>query len=442
MKDGILRFSTITLTSITASDGANDEAKFAVTLTFSAPVASLRAGDLMVTPMDDPDTADVEEAAAEIGAISVVSLSDNKKWEVEITPVKGMDTTIALAATSQLGMGTTKALTVKTKAGQTPPTAGTLTAAHAAATATAPATTSISAGTIAANGFAVIDYTDLPDLEYFFDIGGTIGLHDTAADTDKTKNSRTVVISEILWGLDFGEVLAMQPRYQFIELYNTTNADIDLKDWKLVFTPGNVRPTIDVDQVSNRGPGGWEVDTGDTGKSGRVKETRADDAASTITPSRIVSMYRNINYDHVEKEAAKATVNRGELVKGIPDGNAKGSWKNSELRETNRWILSTPGRKHIKRTGILAASSVAGSPFIINEIGNDSNGDNDWVELHNLSDSEQSLKNYALTVVTAKGTDTELFDFQGDDWDKRKITWERVCCCLDTASKSDGSRYG
>ena len=66
-------------------------------------------------------------------------------------------------------------------------------------------------------------------------------------------------------GLDLGELdVTKQQKHQFIELYNTTNAEIDPAGWKLTFTEGNVRPAIDIDQVSNRGPDGWEVDTGDT----------------------------------------------------------------------------------------------------------------------------------------------------------------------------------
>ena len=438
--DGMITVSVgeATITNISTMPAtANDQAGFEVIFTFNKALRTSTslmlehlsigtmnsATDTTMNDMKDGDKANDTVTDAKdpmfLGTPNRVP-GKTMEWRVSVSPKAGANTIIGLSTAGKAkfsyGSGVT-ALTVAKKAAV--PTAGTLTAAHAVATATAPATTSISEGTIAANGFAVIDYTDLPDLEYFFDIGGTIGLHDTAADTDKTKNSRTVVISEILWGLDFGEPLAMQPRHQFIELYNTTNAVIDLKGWKLVFTPGNVRPEIDVDQVSNRGPGGWEVDEGTTGKSGRVAGTTADQQAddTTLTPARIVSMYRNITYDHDHV----GTADRSKIGDWIPNGNAKGSWKNSELRSTNRWILSTPGKKHIKRTGILSASAVAGSPFIINEIGNDSNGDNDWVELHNLSDSEQSLKNYALTVVTAKGTDTELFDFQGDDWDKRKI---------------------
>ena len=84
-------------------------------------------------------------------------------------------------------------------------------------------------GSIAANGFAVIDHTNFRDLEEFFDIGGTIGLHDTDSADDDDDNSREVIISEILWGLDFGAtVIANQNQWQFIELYNTTNTTIDL----------------------------------------------------------------------------------------------------------------------------------------------------------------------------------------------------------------------
>ena len=302
------------------------------------------------------------------------------------------------------------------------PTGGTISATYAPAT----MTTTIGVAQIGGNDFAVIDHTALPDLEYFFDIGGTIGLHDTAADTDKTKNSRSVVISEILWGLDFGETITTtvnnQTKHQFIELYNTTADAIPLTGWKLVFTPGNDNgsvPDIDVDQVSNRaGISGWEVDEGTTGKSGRVKDTLATDAESAITPARIISMYREIIYDQVEKVKADGTPDpdRKTQLAGIPGGNVKGSWADSELRSTNRWILSTPGKKHIKRTDILKASIVDDTKFRINEIGNDVGGDNDWVELHNVSGGALPLENYQLTVVTAKGTDTELFDFAGNKW--------------------------
>ena len=98
----------------------------------------------------------------------------------------------------------------------------------------ATSTTTIHSGMIAANGFHVIDASALPDLELFFSTGGTITLTDTA---DAAKN--TVVISEILWGLDFGEPALTQSMRQFIELYNTNmTGSIDLAGWTLVFQEG------------------------------------------------------------------------------------------------------------------------------------------------------------------------------------------------------------
>ena len=413
--------ASITMISTMPAD-ADDQADFEVIITFDRVppnppmLADLSIGTMSDNMMDGDKANDTVTGAKDpmfLGTPNRVP-GETMKYRVTVSPKAASDTIVGLSkagmAKFTYGSGV-KALTVMKKAAVT---AGAITAEYKANT----MTTTISKGVIAANGFAVLDYKQLPDLELFFDIGGTITLHDD--DTDDDKNSRSVVISEILWGLDFGEVVLVdQQKHQFIELYNTTAADIDIMGWKLVFTRGNVVPASDIDQVSNRGRDGWEVDEGKAkGNSGRVAETLADDPESTITPIRIRSMYRNINYEKVEKVKADGTPdpNRDEQLKGIPSGNAEGSWEQSVLRTTNRWIHSTPGAKHHTRVGLLAASSVAGSPFRINEIGNDTGGDNDWVELHNVSDAEASLKNYALSAVTAKGTDTRLFHFHDQDW--------------------------
>jgi hypothetical protein len=311
------------------------------------------------------------------------------------------------------GNGGTAALSfqITVSARVTPPASGDLAATYAADV------TTIASGMIAANGFATIGSASLPDLEEFFEIGGTIGLSNGDATDDK--NSRTVVISEILWGLDYGAPATEQTQWQFIELYNTTGAAINLAGWTLTYTGGNVLPASDIDQMSNRGRTGWDVDSGDTGKSGRVTGTLATDVTSAITPVNIKSMYRNIDYAKVEKtdHDADATKNRNKQLEGVPGGNAKGSWKTSLRRSAyNRWIYDSKRAPHFKSVGILSPSAVAGTPFRINEIGNDTGSDNDWVELHNVTDAEASLKNYQLTAVTAKGTDTELHDFKDQDW--------------------------
>ena len=143
-------------------------------------------------------------------------------------------------------------------------------------------------------------------------------------------------------------------------------------------------------------------------------------------------MFRKITYDQVEKVKADGTPDpdRAKQLEGIPSGNDIGSWAESqrpdpETRdaagaldpEAARWIYATRNRKHHPTPpGLITATTYNSSPFRINEIGNDTGGDNDWVELHNVTDGAVSLENYQLTVVTAKGTDKELFDFAGNKW--------------------------
>ena len=271
--------------------------------------------------------------------------------------------------------------------------------------------TTITSGMIAANGFATVGAPSLPDLEEFLSLGGTIGLSD--GDTTDDKNSRTVVISEILWGLDLGASAMEQNQWQFIELYNTTGASIDLTGWTLTFTAGRPVPASDIDQVSNRSGAGWNLDKGNShGQSGRVTGTMASDLTSAVTPVNIISMYRNINYAHVEKNVA----NRGELVKGIPGGNGSGSWKASQRRSAyNRWIYDSKRAEHWKSTDILTPSSVARTPFIINEVGNGTGDTHDWVEIRNVTTSEHSLKNYHLSYVPGYNNDTSLVNFHDKD---------------------------
>ncbi len=418
---------TIGKTTITAISPmpatAGDQADFEVVFTFNRALPNdLDLADLSIgTRARDMVNGDVANDTVTRATDPMFLGTPNRvpgepmKWQVTVSPKRGADTIVGLSAAGMMKFTygpDVKALTVKVKKTVgtiTGPTVGTIAATYDDAT-----TTTTLSGAIAANGFAVIDYTDLPDLEFFFYLGGTITLDD--GDSADDRNSRSVVISEILWGFDLGEVLAYATKHQFIELYNTTAAAIDLTGWKLVFTRGNVRPAIDIDQVSNRGASGWKVNTGDTGKSGRVTNTLATNPQSRIPPIAIISMYRNINYTHVETQAAKTIVDRAELVEGIPDGTAKGSWKNSERLSVTPSVYATPGAKHYATTVRLVASNVAGTPFRINEIGNDTGGENDWVELHNLSNAEASLNNYALSMVTARGTDTELFDFKDQDW--------------------------
>ena len=397
---------------------ANDQADFEVYFTFDRELPSqstpmlehLSIGTMASDMMDGDEANDTVTGATDpmfLGTPNRVP-GESMKWRVTVSPKSGSNTIIGLSTAGMdkftYGSGV-KALTVMRQA-------TTVRSGDIGATLSADKTSVTLSGAIAANGFAVVGADSLPDLEAFFFVGGTIGLDDGDGAADE--NSRSVVISEILWGLDLGAPVASETRWQFIELYNTTNAAIDLTGWMLKFTEGRPVPASDIDQVSNRKDTGWTVDIG---QSGRVTGTRADNVEGTITPVRIVSMYRNINYDKVEKVKADGTADpsREEQLKGIPGGNAKGSWKASSRHTTNRWIYDSRGRKHATSSPIITASPVARSPFVINEIGNGSDDEDDWVELRNVTSSEASLKNYHLSIVTAVGTDNSLVNFHDKD---------------------------
>ena len=419
-EDGELRIDGITLVSIEAAEGADDTGPFVVTLTFASDsVEDLDKDHIMVSPYDDPDDDDDDdEEEAEVDEVNAVSGTDMKIWTAVITPVEDEETTVALADDSGVGMGSVTALIVKTKADQaadtSTPTPGDISGTR---TEIIDGYEVALSGVVAPNDFAVVAAASLPDLELFFSRGGTITLTD--ADATKTDHAaKTIVISEILWGLDLGAAVGAQDVYQFIELYNTnkppaadatdqTAGQIDLAGWKLVFKEGRPVPDNDVDQVSNVAGAGWIVDIGQSGKiAGSIL------AGGTSSAVNLVSMYRNINYAKVQGTEADA-----ERVKGVPGGNGKGSWKASQRASaTTNGVTASNGGKHFVSVSVIGATSVPRSPFIINEIGNDTNGGNDWVELHNVTDDVASLNNYQLSVVESGNKDTRLFHFGGNDY--------------------------
>ena len=396
-----------TLNSITAADGADDTGAFLVTLTFAEALPEgvmVEAADLMVTP-----------TTATVGTPSV-DAGDAKMWHVLITPTAGMDTKIELSEAGEVKFGVSDAaVTVTKKAAAI--VIGDITASYDSAN----METSLS-GTIGANSFGVVGSAALPDLEEFFDIGGTIGLYDADAGDNNDKNSREVVMSEILWGLDFGAAtIDEQTQWQFIELYNTTSDSISLDGWTIKFKEGRPVPTKDVDQVSNRSGVGWDVEAG---QSGRVTGTAAVDPEVTLTAVKIYSMYRNINYDQVEKVKADGSPDpdRAGQLGGIPDGNNKDSWKESQRRDAStpdsaaaRWIYASRGQQHYTTTKVLDVTQVKRDKLIINELGNGVGDTNDWVEIRNVTSSEQSLKNYHLSYIPGHNTDNSLVNFHDKD---------------------------
>ena len=454
-------------------DGDTPPTNTAPVFTATAPITISGTVGTAITTVDvsatDADTGDILTYSWNITSANETLLGltlNSLTGMITGTPLKAYNTAHTVTVSDDTVTTTLMVTITVSAAGGTPPPTGTpppagtpptdVTATYDAATMTTTLTGTIGANspTDSTSGFAVVGAAALRDLEEFFDIGGTIGLHDADSADGDDDNSREVIISEILWGLDFGATaIADQKQWQFIELYNTTSAPIVLDSWTLKFTEGRPVPKKDVDQVSNRAGAGWVVDIG---QSGRVTGTTAADATNLITPINVVSMYRNINYVQVEKVKADGTADpdRAGQLGGTKNGNAKGEWKVSQRRDSAtpagagvggpqaaRWVYASRGRQPYTTTAILTASPVARSPFIINEVGNGSGDTNDWVEIRNVTASEKplSLNNHHLSMVTAVGTDTSLVNFKDKDI---KVPGNGVILLVNTDPKNTGIAAG
>ena len=294
----------------------------------------------------------------------------------------------------------------------------------------------------------------LPDLENFFDFGGTLEL---VTDKNSPLEKYDIVISEILWGLDTGlddettlidanlssdaskddrlaaleraqKIELQSQRSQWIELYHTRNRGIDAIDKEitiaydeatkgseeillyLLFTPFASYPDRNeakfertntnykvLDAVSTLFFGRWEL----PGKSGRRPT------------SAFISAYRDIDYDTVEN----VTLERSKQVAGIPFGSHPTSWKatpavgrrNTLLRvvDADEAIalpyITTPGTRHTPGVyvDILDTTPVPSDSVVINEVRNDTSRNNvDWIELKNVGTQTIDLDKWELSLVS------------------------------------------
>ena len=287
----------------------------------------------------------------------------------------------------------------------------------------------------------------MPDLETFFEFGGTLELLTLEMDDSPTKLD--IVMSEIMWAIDEGfdeaagsnTAVIDNPDYhpetnnevpekisipvpqldnqviQWIELYNTTGADITAELFFL-FTPFKSHPdrtTVDLDFDGDETDETYTVlDAVDTlfGGSWELPGKRGDRPDTAF-----VSAYRIIDYDAVED---------GDL-EGIPFGSEPESWAATPDRGSRNTALKiiykdkvvdllavgTPGTKHVPDifTTRLEKIPVPSDTIVINEVRNDTSRDNvDWIELKNVGTDTVQLKDWELSIVTAAGTDTDLVD--------------------------------
>ena len=419
--------------TITAADGTgDDEGKVIFTLNFSEAPNAFSIASLSVTGAAAPGVTDLvklvgdeaDEDSAATYTLTVTPTADATEVKVSIaagvlsaTENKGDEKTSFFASSE--GMHTV-----------TPSAIGTgLATGDSRNDLSAPAEFALT-GTLASNSFAVFaaDATNgpagstaipnLPNLQRFFAKGGTISLVGGSGAAGAAPN-KSVVISEIMWGLNLAVVPAMQADYQWIELLNTDNplsdiddtnaaaAAINLAAYKLVFTPGTVvpKPAKLSDQISNVEFVGWDVNIGQSGKLGA--------ASTTFTPEDLVSMYRGINYENLTKKHGdkNAADNRVEQLKAIPGGSAASGWAESTVNDTyavNQ--VGSPGAQHFEGRPT-TSETTATYGVVINEVGNNTGDSYDWIELLNTGTTDAELKNWEITQITeitdTPGTYTE-----------------------------------
>ncbi len=248
------------------------------------------------------------------------------------------------------------------------------------------------------NRFHPIAY--LPNLENLLGPdtnGGTIELVDTRATATKGP-----IITEIMWGSDLSQA---DPKFsQWIEIYNAGDA-IELSNYQLKITPA-LSGTFSaddnaVDTVGNLGNGKWRV-PGQGGRTVAVEETEEMEGADVVP---LISMRRKVDFSKAASE--------------VNNGTLSSSWEASTTPVLNIAPnrIATPGAKPATQITQASRTKIPYSPVIINEIGNFTDNENDWIELRNVSTGEVNLKNWRLSVITAKGTETPVMAFPGDKGD-------------------------
>lgn len=258
------------------------------------------------------------------------------------------------------------------------------------------------------------------NLEEFFHVGGG-AIHlkiidmvapsggNAAATAMTTKNSRHLVINEVMWAVD--DRLVGQDGYlaqQWIEVYNTTSIPVPLD--RIVFETDEVHPTQNAGASDL--PDGTSDSLSNIPKINTIWSVLGSNGSSTLndddTPAinganpPFVSMYRN---------------NAGK------DGWEAGQWTVSGRPYLNGFY-GTPGGANARGglPGVRPATPTITPPkdkIVINEIGKSAPGDpatyHDWIELKNITDTDQSLKGYSLTITTGFGDETQIIDFADAD---------------------------
>ncbi len=235
----------------------------------------------------------------------------------------------------------------------------------------------------------------MPDLEEFFNVGGgTINLN--VAGT--AKDSRHLIINEIMWGVDNSRVGQVgYTNQQWIEVYNRLTTPVPAPTFEFIDDtfPAPATAAGTSDRISNIA--GYQNVWNPPIKGSSGAATRNTDGTAIIGANpAFASIYRN-----PDKQNA--------------DGANAGHWTASN-RPYFPGFNGTPGSAN-KRGGLPtgrpnpAAWAPNPTQVIINEVFNSSTAGRDWIELRNISTDGVNLENWQLTYTKSDFTETQIIKF-------------------------------
>ena len=250
-----------------------------------------------------------------------------------------------------------------------------------------------------------------PDLSKFFSDGGTIDV----VVTGKAKHN--VIITEIMIAKDLGKRGVGTPEAsQWIEIYNNTDAHINISDIKVTFDdtgfPAPALPTDSTDRLSNVVSGsGWGlVATFPDAVSGQT---------STNTETRVVTvtkMFKSLRRKYKDDKALQDLTAADQIL----DGSLSSSWAlTADSRVYLAGRIGTPGAENRPTVFNPAVYVAPDMSVTFNEIANLADDTNEWIELKGPADT--NMRKYKIEIVTGYNKDTNegtvdtIFQFPDND---------------------------
>ena len=243
----------------------------------------------------------------------------------------------------------------------------------------------------------------------------------------------SVIINEIMWGLDAGLTTS-----QYIELHNTTSADIGIDKHEWVIAVGSIPsdaalPTFTtLDTVSNDETSTteyWQV-PGDSGV------TTASPASPTI--SDLVSMAR------VDGTASTGTAASSWVASALPSANLSGARFGTPGADNGK-VADTPAPTPPKTPTPPAKAPVAKSgDVMISEIMVASNGGRlpQWIELANVSGAPVSLMGWTAVINNDPADADVVGSSVSLDLGDVTIGKDQVALVVSKAGRSSGEGTG